>query len=195
MIYAIHAVGTPFIKFGRATSVGKRLKELETGSPHDLYIVAVADWPDGAEAAVHKYLEPQAERREWFRDGERTQQLINWMLSGALEHLQAAITQEVESRVATQLHQRIARFKRVREIKKEKVAQPLSTRTRASNLPTWELAVNPIARRRAEREAFWRTHGVQEIAGKPLDVVRRPSPSGISQANESLDGADTRVLR
>ena len=38
MIYAIRAVGTDYIKFGKAISVGKRLKELECGSAHELSI-------------------------------------------------------------------------------------------------------------------------------------------------------------
>lgn len=64
MIYAIRAVGTEYIKFGKARSVGKRLAELETGCPHDLEIIAVADWPDEQEKSVHLYLESLAHRRE-----------------------------------------------------------------------------------------------------------------------------------
>jgi hypothetical protein len=58
MIYAIEAVGSGFIKFGKARSVGRRLKELETACPYDLHIIAVADWPDGAETALHLHLRP-----------------------------------------------------------------------------------------------------------------------------------------
>lgn len=79
MIYAIRAVGTEYIKFGKAKSVGKRLAELETGCPHDLEILAVADWPDEQERAVHRYLQSQAHRREWFKDGEMAQEVISWM--------------------------------------------------------------------------------------------------------------------
>ena len=93
MIYAIEAVGSGFIKFGRAKSVGKRLKELETACPHDLHIIAVADWPDGAETALHLHLRPMHERGEWFRDGPITREVLAWMLNGqaGLERLQAQI--------------------------------------------------------------------------------------------------------
>lgn len=82
MIYAIRAVGTKFIKFGRAASVGRRLKELDTGCPHELHIEAVADWPDGQESAIHAYLEADFEKLEWFRDGDRAAQVIAWMQAG-----------------------------------------------------------------------------------------------------------------
>ena len=93
MIYAIEAVGSGFIKFGRAKSVGKRLKELETACPYDLHIVAVADWPDGAETAIHLHLRSMHQRGEWFMDGELTKEVLSWMLNGqaGLERLQAQI--------------------------------------------------------------------------------------------------------
>ena len=82
MIYAIEAVGSGYIKFGRARSVGKRLKELECACPHDLHILAVADWPDGAETAVHLYLEPELQRGEWFKDSQLVREVISWMVNG-----------------------------------------------------------------------------------------------------------------
>ena len=82
MIYAIRAVGTKFVKIGRAGSVGKRLKELDTGCPHELHIEAVADWPDGQETAIHAYLARHSEKLEWFRDGDSTATVIAWMLEG-----------------------------------------------------------------------------------------------------------------
>lgn len=82
MIYAIRAVGTEFIKFGKANSVGRRLRELECACPHELTILVVADWPDGAESAIHRLLEPMAERGEWFRDGVITRDVISWMANG-----------------------------------------------------------------------------------------------------------------
>lgn len=80
MIYAISAVGSEFIKFGRANSVGRRLKELETACPYDLQILAVADWPDGQESAIHAYLDASYQKLEWFRDGELTRKVIAWLL-------------------------------------------------------------------------------------------------------------------
>ena len=79
MIYAIRAVGTQFVKIGRAKSVGRRLKELETGCPHELHIEAVAEWPDPQEAAIHMYLSEHCEKYEWFRDSDRTAQVIGWL--------------------------------------------------------------------------------------------------------------------
>lgn len=195
MIYAIHAVGTQYIKFGRAQSVGKRLKELETASPHDLHIVAVANWPDGAETAIHKHLQPHWEKGEWFRDSPDTQQVIAWMMSNALENLQAAITHRMEAWETRKLIAQQARVKRRREIKEASAARPLPTRTRASDLPSWELAANPIAKRRAEREAFWKSRVGRNAAHKiktcPLDVVVSRLKPGISLANESLDSTPT----
>ena len=94
VIYAIRAVGTEYIKLGKAASVGRRLKELETGCPHELEICAVADWPDGAEQAVHMFLQADRERGEWFRDGPRLREVMLWMVNGqaGLERLKAEIT-------------------------------------------------------------------------------------------------------
>ncbi len=82
MIYAIRAVGTQFIKFGRASSVGRRMRELETGCPHELSIEAVADWPDGKETAIHQYLSLDCEKYEWFRESDRTAKVIGWLQEG-----------------------------------------------------------------------------------------------------------------
>jgi hypothetical protein len=82
MIYAIRAVGTEYVKFGRAASVGKRMKELETGCPFELHIEAVASWPDGQEKAIHSYLAEHNKKYEWFRDSAKTAQVIEWMNSG-----------------------------------------------------------------------------------------------------------------
>lgn len=76
MIYAIRAVGTEFIKFGKTKSVGKRLTELEVACPHDLHIEAVANWPDEEERRLHIYLRDHLVRGEWFRECERTWQVI-----------------------------------------------------------------------------------------------------------------------
>jgi hypothetical protein len=42
VIYAIRAVGTEYIKFGRTESIRQRLKSLETACPHDLHVEALA---------------------------------------------------------------------------------------------------------------------------------------------------------
>jgi hypothetical protein len=79
MIYAIRAVGTEFVKFGIADNVGNRLKQLDTGCPHELHIEALANWPNGHESAIHRYLRDHCEKFEWFRDSQRTQDVIAWM--------------------------------------------------------------------------------------------------------------------
>jgi hypothetical protein len=82
VIYAIRAVGTEFVKIGRAKSVGRRLKELDTGCPHELHIEAVADWPDEQETAIHFYLNDHCEKFEWFRDSDSTAKVIEWLRGG-----------------------------------------------------------------------------------------------------------------
>jgi hypothetical protein len=47
-----------------------------------LTIEAVADWPDGAETAIHTYLEPEIERGEWFKDGKLAREVLAWMVNG-----------------------------------------------------------------------------------------------------------------
>ncbi len=81
MIYAIKAIGTPFIKFGvtRGDQIGKRLAELQVGCPHELALLAISDWPDTTERQIHWYLAPLLERGEWFREGERTSHLLRLM--------------------------------------------------------------------------------------------------------------------
>lgn len=77
MIYAIRAVGTEYIKIGKANSVGRRLRELETASPHELHIEAAADWPDAEERRLHIYLRVDLVRAEWFRHSDRLAKVID----------------------------------------------------------------------------------------------------------------------
>ena len=79
MIYAIRAVGTEFIKFGKAKSVGQRLHDLQCASPHALIIEAVADWPDNMERTIHSALSAFHVRGEWYRDCEDASQIIEAM--------------------------------------------------------------------------------------------------------------------
>jgi hypothetical protein len=110
MIYAIEAVGSGFIKFGRAKSVGRRLAELETACPFELNIIAAADWPDGAESALHTYLQPALERGEWFKDGPLIREAIAWMLNGqaGLERLQKEMPKSALRRSLSQAEKHIA---------------------------------------------------------------------------------------
>lgn len=91
MIYAIRAVGTSFVKIGRAANVGRRMQELETGCPHELHLEASAPWPDGQETAIHAYLRPHCEKYEWFRDSDATARVLDWLNDpGGLELFMAA---------------------------------------------------------------------------------------------------------
>jgi tRNA U38,U39,U40 pseudouridine synthase TruA len=66
VIYAIHAVGTNFVKFGKANNVKRRLAALQTSNPLELRVLAQADWPDSAEARIHALLRHSSVRGEWF---------------------------------------------------------------------------------------------------------------------------------
>ena len=79
MIYAIRAIGTDYIKFGKANNVGKRLAGHQVSCPHDLEIVAIAEWPDEAEKTIHALLAKHHHRGEWFKDSERTNTVITLM--------------------------------------------------------------------------------------------------------------------
>jgi hypothetical protein len=80
MIYALHALGTGYLKIGCAQSVGQRLAELQTASPHELVVIATAPaWPDTTERALHLYLEPCRVRREWFAQGPLADTALAWL--------------------------------------------------------------------------------------------------------------------
>jgi hypothetical protein len=136
LIYAIRAVGTQYVKLGRAGSVGKRLRELDTGCPHELHIEAVADWPDSHESSIHLFLADHCEKLEWFRDSPQTAQVIKWLQqgeSGLREFLNAFIIE-----VRTQARKPLSplRSSRVRE--------------------TWRDQLDPLEKRRLERQEYWK---------------------------------------
>ncbi len=79
MIYAFRCLGAPFIKFGRAEDVGRRLSEIAIGCPHVLELAAYADWPDSIEPIVHLYLSESHHRGEWFSDSDKTATVIACM--------------------------------------------------------------------------------------------------------------------
>lgn len=83
MIYAIRALGTDFIKFGKAKDVGKRYNDIQSTSPFELRIEAIADWPDYMERAIHKLL---SLRGEWFSDSPLTQEALEWLRSDLLDN-------------------------------------------------------------------------------------------------------------
>jgi DNA-binding XRE family transcriptional regulator len=68
-IYAIGAEGLTLVKIGRALDVGKRLKELQTGQPFPLHLVAAVSVEMDAqrvERQVHTLLSHVHRRGEWF---------------------------------------------------------------------------------------------------------------------------------
>ena len=79
MIYAIEALGSNCIKFGIAKRVGYRQRVLQTGSPYELAVRAIADWPDSAEQRIHDFLAADHVRGEWFRDGDKALEVIRHM--------------------------------------------------------------------------------------------------------------------
>lgn len=142
MIYAIRAVGTEYVKIGKANSVGQRLKSLETASPHELHIEAVAPWPDAEERRIHRYLESSYVRGEWYRDSARLEGVVNLMRDPqGLEAWQTIC--EAKGWVMPV------------------VSKSRKTYRRRKDTGFFEprLLSDPIERRRQEREEWWRKHG------------------------------------
>jgi hypothetical protein len=157
MIYAIEA--DRFIKFGRAANVGKRLAELETGCPFDLTILAAADWPNGAETAIHRLLANHRQRGEWFKDCPEARQIIGWMLNKdvGLARLQAESLKH--GKPTWRYSKGWIRTEKQDRLKEQKQpAQPLAlAHARASNLAD-DIVQAKIARRQAERMTWWESN-------------------------------------
>jgi hypothetical protein len=79
VIYAIRALGTNLIKFGKAKSPESRIAILQTGCPVDLALIAVADWPDSEDFKLHIFLSEDHARGEWFKDGNRAKKALDCM--------------------------------------------------------------------------------------------------------------------
>lgn len=145
MIYAIEAWGTGFIKFGKANSVSKRLKELEVGCPFQLHIVAAAPWPDGAETAIHSYLAPDIERGEWYQEGVRADEVLGWMnhkdSSYGLERLRLATGRTIEE--GSSPPRRL--LSRTREKSLSKVERKTAAETRRAERKAWWDAQESVA--------------------------------------------------
>jgi hypothetical protein len=151
VIDAIRAVGTEFVKIGKASSVGQRLKQMETGCPFDLHIEAVADWPDAEERRLHRHLEQSYVRGEWYRDGVRLEEVISLMRSP----------------------DGLATWVTVCEAKGwlQPVSAPKSQR-KAVRL--FERPLSPIERRRKEREEWWRQKASDNSLSEPAGTVSTP---------------------
>lgn len=68
MIYFAHAVGTDLVKIGfTAGDPAKRLKELQTGCPQRLELLAAIDGTEADEERWHKDFERDRAHGEWFK--------------------------------------------------------------------------------------------------------------------------------
>lgn len=87
MIYAIRAVGTDHIKFGRAKDVLIRLSNLQIGCPIELQLEAWCDGGKVEEAWIHWQLYQAGlhHRGEWFKDGPKAQEIIGAMRTNRLK--------------------------------------------------------------------------------------------------------------
>ena len=77
MIYAVRALETPYIKFGIARGIERRLTTMQTGCPYELRAVAFADWPNQAERQIHAFLKADRVRGEWFKQGKDADTVID----------------------------------------------------------------------------------------------------------------------
>ena len=80
MIYAIEAVGSGMVKFGRAKNPKNRLKELSTGSPHPLRLLAMANWNDDVERLIHAAFRHLRVNGEWFKEDDHVKMFIAYMM-------------------------------------------------------------------------------------------------------------------
>lgn len=77
-IYLIHMERTPFYKIGMSLDPQIRLRTLQTGNPHPLYLLNTHAVPDmrSAEVGLHRRFEsqrvPNLNVREWFDFGDGT---------------------------------------------------------------------------------------------------------------------------
>ena len=65
-VYYIHAPETGLVKIGRAANPALRLRNMQTGSPVPLVLVAVEDGDKAVERARHQRFAPLRRRGEWF---------------------------------------------------------------------------------------------------------------------------------
>lgn len=138
MLYAIRVLGTKYLKFGKAKSVGQRLKDLEVCNPHDLNIEAVANWPDEEERRIHLYLIAAHVRGEWFEDCERAAEVIRLFRDQklGLERWQA-ICKRNQVKTAGQLAQEMRAEALVKKLSRaEKSSLLAALASRVSTKPT-----------------------------------------------------------
>lgn len=74
MVYFI--ASTDRVKIGYTTHLGKRLADLNTGSPVELFVMDYVRANKRVEAALHDELSSQRVVGEWFELSDRTQDLL-----------------------------------------------------------------------------------------------------------------------
>ncbi len=72
-LYTVRAVGTQYHKIGITDNIQRRIRDLQTGSPHDLRVSEIIEFPDEetarkAEGFIHRTLTLAGmhKRGEWF---------------------------------------------------------------------------------------------------------------------------------
>jgi hypothetical protein len=65
-LYFIQSDVTGMIKVGRSKNPGKRLKQLQTGNPNRLKLIACFENYGWKEKLIHKRLSSWSEKGEWF---------------------------------------------------------------------------------------------------------------------------------
>lgn len=80
MIYFVEAVGTDLLKIGFTDrDVECRLKELQTGCPHKLRVLATYDGGVAEEAALHTVFSHLRTTGEWFRMDDEVRWLVSYV--------------------------------------------------------------------------------------------------------------------
>lgn len=79
MIYAIEAVGLGLVKIGRAINPSSRLKELQTGCPVPIKLIATVPWHDSSEGLIHRRFAEWRHCGEWFRASKEVADFIQIM--------------------------------------------------------------------------------------------------------------------
>ena len=79
-VYFIRAVGTELVKVGFSDDIKRRLKELQTASPHDLAVEELLVGTPAIEAELHRRLKRHGchVRGEWYRLA--TRDAVKWII-------------------------------------------------------------------------------------------------------------------
>lgn len=74
-VYFIGCRGLPYVKIGKAVSPRQRLRDLQSGCPVELFIMATTK--DFTEDILHKRFDHSRVRGEWFKLDWELQNFIN----------------------------------------------------------------------------------------------------------------------